>query len=68
MLRYRATFRHPDRMAAPPNLVEAEALGPGITPLYADGTIWWSMSRRRQAKCLAVDDPRLLDSAPSRRA
>src|SRR6185503_4524412 len=35
MLRYGATFRYPDRMAAPPNLVEAEALGPGITPLYA---------------------------------
>jgi len=37
MLRYGATFRYPDRMAAPPNLVEAEALGPGITPLYAGG-------------------------------
>ena len=35
MLRYRAAFRHGERMAMPPNLAEAAALGPGITPLYA---------------------------------
>lgn len=38
MLRYRAAFRHGDRMTMPPNLAEAEALPPGVTPLYADLT------------------------------
>ena len=35
MLRYRATYRYGGPMAKPPNLAEAESLGPGITPLYA---------------------------------
>jgi hypothetical protein len=36
MLRYRAVYRNREQMATPPNLREAQALGPGITPLYAD--------------------------------
>jgi hypothetical protein len=35
MLLLRPRFRHPDRAVAPPDLAAAEALGPGITPLYA---------------------------------
>ena len=61
MLRYGATFRYPDRMAAPPNLAEAEALGPGITPLYAD---WDDLAvdvETPTGEVLGVDDPRLLD-------
>ena len=61
MLRYRATFRHPDRMAAPPNLAEAEALGPGITPLYADAADLVVDVTTPSGELLAVDDPRLLD-------
>ena len=61
MLRYRAAFRYPERMAAPPNLVEAEALGPGITPLYAG---WDDLAvdvETPTGEVLAIDDPRLLD-------
>src|SRR5215211_8898394 len=32
MLLYRPRFRHPERAAAPPNLAEAEAIAPGVTP------------------------------------
>ena len=60
-VRYRATFRHPDRMAAPPNLAEAEALGPGITPLYADAADLVVDVTTPSGEVLAVDDPRLLD-------
>ena len=61
MLRYRAAFRHPDRMAAPPNLAEAEALGPGITPLYADVADLLVDVTTPTGEILAIDDPRLLD-------
>ena len=36
MLLYRPAYRYGERMAMPPNLMEADALGPGVTPLYAD--------------------------------
>src|ERR1700741_2888473 len=38
MLNFRPTFRHPERMAKPPNLAEAEATAPGATPVYPDPT------------------------------
>ncbi len=61
MLRYRAAFRHPARMAMPPNLAEAEALGPGITPLYADVADLGVDVTTPTGETLAIDDPRLLD-------
>jgi uncharacterized protein YcbX len=61
MLAYRAAFRHTDRMAAPPNLAEAEALGPGITPLYADSADRIVDVETPSGEVLSVDDPRLLD-------
>ncbi len=36
MLHYQPRFRHPSRSTAPPNLVAAQGLGPGITPVYGD--------------------------------
>jgi len=60
MLRYRAAFRHPDRMAAPPNLAEAEALPPGVTPLYADSADLMVDVETPSGEVLAVDDPQLL--------
>ena len=61
MLAYRAAFRHGDRMAAPPNLAEAEALGPGITPLYADLADLIVDVETPTGEVLPIDDPRLLD-------
>src|SRR5262249_45276250 len=36
LLQFRPRFRDPARAARPTNLAEAEALAPGLTPVYAD--------------------------------
>src|SRR5687768_6300166 len=36
MLLYRPRFRRPERAAAPPNLAEATAIAPGVTPANAE--------------------------------
>lgn len=36
MLLYQPRFRHPEKAAIPPNLAEAEALGPGLNPITGD--------------------------------
>ena len=61
MLRYRAAYRHADRMTMPPNLAEAEALAPGITPLYAELADLMVDVETPSGEVLAVDDPRLVD-------
>jgi len=61
MLRYRAAFRHGERMARPPNLAEAEALGPGVTPLYADPADQIVDVETPSGEVMPVDDPRLID-------
>jgi hypothetical protein len=61
MLRYRAAYRHGERMTMPPNLAEAEALGPGVTPLYSDPADQMVDVETPSGEVLAVDDPRLID-------
>jgi uncharacterized protein YcbX len=61
MLRYRAAYRHGERMVLPPNLAEAEALAPGATPLYADQDNLIVDVETPSGEVLAVDDPRLID-------
>jgi uncharacterized protein YcbX len=61
MLRYRPCFRHPDKAARPINLAEAEKLGPGITPLYADPEDLMLDVETPAGKTLAVDDPALIE-------
>ena len=59
MLLCRPAFLHPDRMAAPPNLAEAEAAPPGLTPVYgsaADAALEVALP---SGEHLAVDDPAL---------
>src|SRR5271169_5184045 len=36
MLLYQPRFRNPERMTQPLNFAEAEAIAPGLTPVYAD--------------------------------
>jgi hypothetical protein len=60
MLLYRAAFRHPERMAAPPNLAEAEALAPGVTPVYAGSADLLVDVETPSGERLAIDDSRLL--------
>jgi len=61
MLRHRARYRHAERMTMPPNLAEAEALGPGVTPLHADPADCAVEVETPSGEVLAIDDPQLLD-------
>jgi hypothetical protein len=61
MLRCRAAFRYRERMAAPPNLPEAEALGPGVTPLYAEAADLTVDVETPSGDILSIDDSRLID-------
>jgi uncharacterized protein YcbX len=60
MLLYRPRFRHPAKAAKPVNLVEAESLGPGVTPLFADPAELVVDVETPTGEVLAVDDPALL--------
>jgi uncharacterized protein YcbX len=59
MLLYRPRFRHPERADRPANLAEAEGLGPGVTPLYADPADLAVDVETPSGDVLAVDDPAL---------
>jgi len=61
MVLYRPRFRHPDLAAMPPNLADAEALAPGITPVYADRDGLAVDIETPDGETLAIDDPRLAD-------
>jgi hypothetical protein len=61
MLLYRPVFRYPDRVKKPSNLAEAEALAPGVTPLYAGPDDWMVDVEARSGERVAIDDPRLLE-------
>ena len=59
MLLYQPVFRQPETMAQPANLAEAEALGPGVTPLYAEAAERAIDVQTPTGEVLAIDDPRL---------
>ena len=61
MLRYRAAYRDPARMAIPPNLADSEAIGSGLTALYADPGDWRVDVITPSGEVLPVEHPRLLD-------
>jgi uncharacterized protein len=61
MLLFRPRFRHPDHAAKPPNLVEAEAIPPGISPLYATAAELAVDVDTPEGDSLPIDDPRLID-------
>jgi uncharacterized protein len=60
MLLYQPRFRQPERSTKPGNLAEAEALAPGVTPLYADRSELMVDVDTPDGERLAIDDPRLL--------
>ena len=60
MLLYRPAYRHPEQMARPPNLPEAEALPPGATPVYPEPDHATLDVTTPSGEVLAIDDPRLL--------
>jgi uncharacterized protein YcbX len=61
MLLYQPAFKHPDRMLRPPNLDEAEALGPGVTPVYAAASDTALEVKTPDGDKLSIDDPRLIE-------
>jgi uncharacterized protein YcbX len=62
MLLYRPKFRHAERMMKPPNLAEAEALGPGITPLYANIDDLKLDVEAPDGNVFAIEDPKLIEA------
>lgn len=60
MLLYKASFRHGDLLARPPNLSEADALPPGATPIYPEPHEFAATVEAPSGEVLALDDPRLL--------
>jgi MOSC domain-containing protein len=60
LLLYRPGFRHPERAAAPPNLVEAEAIAPGLNPVIAAASDLAVDVETPSGEVLAIDDPALL--------
>jgi uncharacterized protein YcbX len=62
MLLYRPRYRCPDRTTKPGNLTEAEAIGSGLTPVYADlsdDDLTLDVESPSGER-LAIDDPRLI--------
>lgn len=60
MLLYRPFFRQPQHTFLPSNLAEAEAFGPGITPLYPCGEDLLVDVETPSGEVLGIDDSRLL--------
>lgn len=60
MVLYSPRFRHPDRAAKPPNLAEAESIGPGLNPVYADPADLAVDIETPSGEVLSVDDPALI--------
>jgi uncharacterized protein YcbX len=60
MLLYCPRFRHPDKAAKPPNLAEAEGIGPGLNPISADSADLVVDVETPSGEVLSVDDPALI--------
>jgi uncharacterized protein YcbX len=60
MLLYQPRFRYPDCAKAPPNLAEAESLGPGLAPVYPPPADLILDAETPSGDILAVDDPALV--------
>lgn len=60
MLLYRPRFRFPDRAVQPVNLIEAEKMGPGITPLYANEADMMVDVETPSGEVFPIDDPALM--------
>lgn len=59
MILYRPGYRYPEQMTRPGNLAEAEALAPGLTPVYPEGEGLMVDVETPSGERLAIDDPRL---------
>lgn len=60
MLLHRPRYRHPERTTKPVNLVDAEAMGSGVTPVYANFSDFAVDVETPAGERIAIDDPRLM--------
>jgi uncharacterized protein YcbX len=60
MLLYRPRFRHPEKAAKPPNVAEAEAIEPGLNPIFGDPADLAVDVETPSGEVLPVDDPMLI--------
>jgi uncharacterized protein len=60
LLQYRPRFRYPEKAARPVNLAEAEALGPGLNPVFADAPDLMVDVEAPTGETFAIDDPALM--------
>jgi len=61
MLLYQPRYRNPERMTKPDNLAEAEAIAPGLTPVYPDSADLVLDVDTPSRDRMAIGDPRLID-------
>jgi uncharacterized protein len=61
MLLYQPRYRNPERMTKPDNLAEAEAIAPGLTPVYPDSADLVLDVDTPSGHRLAIGDPTLID-------
>ena len=61
MLLYQPRYRNSECMTRPANLAEAQAIGPGLTPVYPDSTDLALDVDTPLGDRLAIGDPRLID-------
>jgi len=61
MLRYRPQFRHVERAAKPPNLIEAMRIAPGVNPANAEPSDLDLDVVTPSGAAVGVDDPALLE-------
>src|SRR5919197_554515 len=64
LLLYRPRFRHPERATKPGNLAEAEAIEPGLTPVYAESSDFTVDVETPAGERLSIDAPRLTSMLP----
>ncbi|MEZ5352375.1 MAG: MOSC domain-containing protein [Bryobacteraceae bacterium] len=60
MIRFAARFASTDKMRRPPNLDEADALGPGVTPVYAEADETAVDVESPEGEKFSIEDPALL--------
>jgi uncharacterized protein YcbX len=61
MLLYRPKFRYPERAAKPPNLADATAIAPGVTPANAEPGDMTLDVVTPSGAAVAIDDPALIE-------
>jgi uncharacterized protein len=62
MIRYRASFRNPQKAARPVNWSEAQKLSPNLNPISADASELMVDVETPEGDSFAIDDPALIDN------